>query len=100
MGSDDTQKDRKVSIWLFYEDYNNFRILSGIKREWRPGYISKAGREAIYIWICYRELYGKQVDHILEIVQKKHPTLKTRRDLVRMGIKESVELFLKENEKL
>lgn len=98
MGSGDTPKDRKISIWLFYEDYNTFRILSGTKREWHPGYVSKAGREAIWLWICYRQLFDSQIDHILEIAKKKHPDLKSRRELVRVSIKESVELFLKENE--
>lgn len=99
MKSDDTQKGRKMSIWLLYEEYNSFMILSGIKREWKPGYLSKAGREAIWLWICYRELYADVIDHIFEIAQKKHPELEGRRALTRVVIKESIELFIKENEK-
>ena len=98
MRSDDAQNYRRIFSYISKEDYINFKGKAAQKFEWRPGYTEKSIRQAIWVWICYEDVLAGRIDRVLEILKKKHPELKTRRELVREGIRESVELFLKENE--
>jgi hypothetical protein len=100
MKTGDDQNFVKLCIWLLKDDYNIFKVLSGLKRTWTPGYTGKAGREAIWLWICYRQLWGKQIDYIYKIAQKKHPDLKDRRALTRVTVKESIEKYIEENKQV